>query len=303
MLIRVMSFFAALLLFVPSGPAFATDKPNVVYLLADDLGWGDLGVNGGSIPTPCLDRLFKDGVRLDKFMGWCVCSPTETSRVTTRLKKSPHRTSTSWPRRAYTSRTRTRRPPSARPLATPCSFNIAGPMLPDWKLVEVLPGLEKRAVEYIAKAAKTDKPFFLYLPLTSPHYPVVPAAKFKGKSKAGEYGDFVVQTDHVVGEVLDALKKCGVAAKTLVILTSDDNGKRGEPDWFRKNCGYKPHAEAGELFNLTQDPAQKDNRYGTEPEKVKELAALMERYVTQGRSTLGPKRQNDVDITWDKRAR
>ena len=79
------------------------------------------------------------------------------------------------------------------------SFNIAGPMVPGWKLVEVLPGLEKRAVEYIEKAAKGDKPFFLYLPLTSPHYPVVPAAEFKGKSKAGDYGDFVVQTDHVVG--------------------------------------------------------------------------------------------------------
>jgi arylsulfatase A-like enzyme len=59
-------------------------KPNVVYLLADDLGWGDLSVNGGSIPTPRIDRLFREGVRLDNFMGWCVCSPTRAMLLTGR---------------------------------------------------------------------------------------------------------------------------------------------------------------------------------------------------------------------------
>lgn len=59
-------------------------KPNVVYLLADDLGWGDLGGNGGKIPTPRLDRLFKEGMRLDNFMGWCVCSPTRAMLLTGR---------------------------------------------------------------------------------------------------------------------------------------------------------------------------------------------------------------------------
>ena len=89
----------------------------------------------------------------------------------------------------------------------------------------------------------------------------------------------------------------------ILAPTGDDNGKQGEPEWFRKDRGYKPHTEAGELFNLATDPAQKDNRYAAEPEKVKELAALMERYVTEGRSTPGPKQKNDVDITWDKRAK
>lgn len=59
-------------------------RPNIVYLLADDLGWGDLGVNGGSIPTPRIDRLFKEGVRLDNFMCWCVCSPTRAMLMTGR---------------------------------------------------------------------------------------------------------------------------------------------------------------------------------------------------------------------------
>ena len=76
--------FTAVSLFGLSGQAFPTGKPNVVYLMADDLGWGDLGVNGGSIPTPNIDKLFRDGVRLDNFMGWCVCSPTRAMLLTGR---------------------------------------------------------------------------------------------------------------------------------------------------------------------------------------------------------------------------
>ena len=59
-------------------------KPNIVYLLADDLGWGDISAHGGSIPTPNIDRLFKQGVELRNFMGWCVCSPTRAMLLTGR---------------------------------------------------------------------------------------------------------------------------------------------------------------------------------------------------------------------------
>ena len=106
------------------------------------------------------------------------------------------------------------------------SFNHAGPMVAGWNLVDVLPGLEQHAAKYIETAAHDDKPFFLYLPLTSPHYPVVPSAEFQGKSSAGEFGDFVMQTDRVLGTVLDALQRGGVAEKTLVIFTSDNGGVR-----------------------------------------------------------------------------
>jgi arylsulfatase A-like enzyme len=64
--------------------AASAARPNVVYLLADDLGWGDLSANGGSIPTPRIDRLFREGVRIDNFMGWCVCSPTRAMLLTGR---------------------------------------------------------------------------------------------------------------------------------------------------------------------------------------------------------------------------
>ena len=59
-------------------------KPNVVYLMADDLGWGDISVHGGSVATPNIDRLFKEGLELNHFMGWCVCSPTRAMLLTGR---------------------------------------------------------------------------------------------------------------------------------------------------------------------------------------------------------------------------
>ena len=59
-------------------------KPNVVILLADDLGWGDLSAHGGGVATPNIDRLFKQGVELRNFMGWCVCSPTRAMLLTGR---------------------------------------------------------------------------------------------------------------------------------------------------------------------------------------------------------------------------
>lgn len=65
--------------------ATPADRPNIVYLLADDLGWSDISAHrGGTIPTPYVDRLFKEGVQLSNFMGWCVCSPTRAMLLTGR---------------------------------------------------------------------------------------------------------------------------------------------------------------------------------------------------------------------------
>ncbi|MFZ5833026.1 MAG: sulfatase, partial [Planctomycetota bacterium] len=82
-LLFVMALFSLGATGLPSAAA-ETKKPNVVVLLADDLGWGDLGINKGSIPTPRIDRLFEQGVRMDNFMGWCVCSPTRAMLLTGR---------------------------------------------------------------------------------------------------------------------------------------------------------------------------------------------------------------------------
>ena len=134
-------------------------------------------------------------------------------------------------------------------------FNRPGPMLPGWTLVDILPELTRRAVRYVEQAAKTQKPFFLYLPLTSPHYPVVPAPEFKGKSGAGDYGDFVVQTDWTVGAVLQALDHAGVATNTLVIFTSDNGPEvTGEvkPGCYDRAQAFG-HYSMGELRGAKRD--------------------------------------------------
>lgn len=76
-----------LLMLAGSGRAVAKDAsvpPNVVYIMADDVGWGDLSVHGGGVPTPHIDQLFARGVELTQFFGWCVCSPTRAMLLTGR---------------------------------------------------------------------------------------------------------------------------------------------------------------------------------------------------------------------------
>ncbi len=102
-------------------------------------------------------------------------------------------------------------------------FNRPGPMVAGWNLTNIMPAITTRAVRYIEDAAKSPaKLFFLYFPLTAPHYPIVPAPEFKGRSQAGDYGDFVAQVDWTVGEVMAALARTGLATNTLVIFTSDN---------------------------------------------------------------------------------
>ena len=97
-----------------------------------------------------------------------------------------------------------------------------GPATKNWNLENILPTLGQRACDFIAQHAKEKQPFMLYLSLTSPHTPVAPSSEWKGKSGLNVYGDFVMQTDAVVGQVLDALEKSGAAANTLVVFTSDN---------------------------------------------------------------------------------
>ena len=73
-----------------------------------------------------------------------------------------------------------------------------------------------------ADAAKSGKPFFLYLALPAPHTPIVPIAPFKGASGMNPYADFVMQVDHHMGQLLAPLKEAGIDDNTLVIFTSDN---------------------------------------------------------------------------------
>lgn len=107
----------------------------------------------------------------------------------------------------------------------------------DFKLPQTLDHLGAKAQEYIQRSSKTNKPFFLYLPLTSPHTPWLPANEFVGQSGAGTYGDFVAHTDAVVGRVLRTLDSLGLKENTLVVFTSDNGAdwKPGDKEAFPKH--------------------------------------------------------------------
>lgn len=266
--------------------------PNIVVILADDLGYGDLSCYNpqSKIPTPHLDQLAREGVRAtDAHAPASVCSPTRYAMLTGRyawrgllksgvvapwgksilerdrlnlpllLRGYGYTTGCfgkwhlgwSWPENrdftkpigdgptargfdAYFGVDLPNFPPycfieNDRTVGIPSlhvekaeQLNRPGPILPGWKLEDILPEVSRRAVGWLEKVSKDSKPFFLYLPLTSPHFPIVPSKEWRGKTQAGAYGDFVAQTDAVVGEVLAALKRLGCEKDTLVIFTSDN---------------------------------------------------------------------------------
>ncbi len=104
-------------------------------------------------------------------------------------------------------------------------WNVA--LLRDGKVVEQPTDqttLTKRYTEEAVKfiAEKKSGPFFLYMPHTFPHVPLFASPDFKGKSRAGIFGDSVEELDWSVGQVLAALRKEGVAENTLVFFTSDN---------------------------------------------------------------------------------
>lgn len=108
----------------------------------------------------------------------------------------------------------------SEPLAGAGSFR-PGPMAESWNPYDILPTITDKTVEWIEKQ-DGEQPFFAYLAFNSPHYPIVPNEEFHGKSKAGYYGDFVIETDAQVGKVLAILEEKGFADNTLVIFTADN---------------------------------------------------------------------------------
>src|SRR5690606_272227 len=93
---------------------------------------------------------------------------------------------------------------------------------PDFRHADLLSHLTGKAIQYIDRQADSGSPFFLYYPLPAPHTPILPNTEFLGMSNANFYGDFVLQVDHVVGQILAALEQKGIRSNTLVIFTSDN---------------------------------------------------------------------------------
>lgn len=122
-------------------------------------------------------------------------------------------------------------------------FTRTGPGAKDFTAVDVLPSLTKKTVALIgqrAADAKQGRPFFLYVPLNSPHTPINPSPEWVGKSGLSPYADFVMETDWAIGEVMRALAAAGLEKDTLLIVTSDN--------------GCSPQANFPELLPLGHNP-------------------------------------------------
>lgn len=298
-----------LLLSLFTGCQLLASNPNIIFIMADDMGYGDVQVlnESSTIPTPHLNRLANEGMTFSNAHSpSAVCTPTrygvmtgrycwrspltrgvlngygrpiiETDRQTVAsfLRKNGYETgivgkwhlglgfqktdgdwdwtkpvdyspndvgfdyslvipaSLDFPPYVYvedheiTGIPNRNHPGSKFPV-----FLRAGELGSDFSPVDCLDELTERAAEYIHEQAKTDEPFFLYFPLTAPHKPVLPHPRFHGITKLGPYGDFVVQVDWTVGQILNAVDEAGIFEDTIVIYTSDNGSfmyRQRDPD-------------------------------------------------------------------------
>lgn len=123
-----------------------------------------------------------------------------------------------------------------------------GPMVEGWDPYEVLPTITDKAVKWIGNQ-QADTPFFLYLAFPSPHAPIIPNDAYLGKSEAGPYGDFVVETDAMAGRVIQAVKDAGLYDDTIFVFTADNGAEKYAYDRL-KNTG---HWSSGPFRGLKRD--------------------------------------------------
>jgi arylsulfatase len=250
-------------------PVLAAERrPNVILILADDLGFRDLGSYGHpSLRTPVLDKLAADGIRLTGFhSGATVCTPSRMSLLTGAY---PVRLGWTQGVVGYRMGIKDGMNPDALTIAeifraADYATAISGKWhigsLPDcrphrqgfestyyiplsnnqtdeiWRDDEVVgkPFDNRRLTEQFTTEAvrfirkNHDRPFFLYLPYTAPHFPVEPHPEWKGRSGFGNYGDVVEEMDQRIGMLLDTLAELGIDKRTIVVFTSDNGPQTGE---------------------------------------------------------------------------
>ena len=113
---------------------------------------------------------------------------------------------------------------------------------PGWKFEGYLSPIADKADEWLTKQSESSgkEPFFLYYAIPAPHAPWATAPEFKGKSGAGQYGDYVMNVDAMIGQVLATLDKLKLSENTLVLFSSD-NG----PVWYAADIEKFGHRAAG----------------------------------------------------------
>ena len=293
-------FFVTLLFFISCTPTknastnlastnlvSTNEKPNIVFILCDDLGYGEiqsLAPATSKIKTPHVDQLTKEGmVFTDAHSGSSVCTPTRYGIMTGRyswrtslqsgvvsgfkpdlikedrptignfLQDQGYHTAIigKWhlnfqyadPATKALLRKKGRKLPPVgstipdgpinRGFDYYHGFHHAGSMkavIENDKVIlhedeiNMLPRLTTKSVAYINQQAKNKdgKPFLLYVPLGSPHTPILPTKEWQGKSGLGPYADFVMQTDATVGAITKALQDNGLSENTIVIFSSDN---------------------------------------------------------------------------------
>ncbi|MFY9340887.1 MAG: sulfatase [Planctomycetota bacterium] len=264
-------------------PARSPQPPNVVVIFVDDLGYADIGPFGGDIPTPNLDRMAKQGMRLVDFsVSSAVCSASRAALLTgcyhvrvgihgalgpdaviglhdqevtiaelCRSKGYATACFGKWHLGHHAQFLPTRHGfdewfglpysndmwplhPDHAQLPSDAEKRKRGypplPLFDGERVVDAeVTGDEQalltrhyteRAVDFIER--HRARPFFLYVPHTMVHVPLFVSPEFAGKSRRGVFGDAVMEIDWSVGKILDALARCGVDDRTLVLFTGDN---------------------------------------------------------------------------------
>ncbi len=243
----------------PTPPAPPARPPNIVLIVADDLGWGDLSVQGAQhARTPRIDALAAAGLRLtDFYTPSAICAPSRaalmTGRYGPRVRVESYERQQALPAEEITIAEALRPSGYATgifgkwhlgegPQDMPVhqgfdeffgmSRNNGGFFEGDQPVPDV--AFEHLSRLYLARAqafirAQGDKPFFLVLTPRLTHLRSVPDPEFLGRSPGGVYGDTVEELDWFVGQVVDTLHTSGIDDDTLVFFTSD-NGPLGAED-------------------------------------------------------------------------
>jgi arylsulfatase A-like enzyme len=123
------------------------------------------------------------------------------------------------------------------------AFYRTGEIAEDFSMVDALDQLTDEACGFIRNSAAGTQPFFLYFALSAPHKPVMPHDRFQDATRLGPYGNFVVQVDWTVGQVLKTLDEAGVADNTLLIVTSDNGSFMYRYDQPQEDHTTKPDVQ------------------------------------------------------------
>lgn len=248
----------------PAGNSADSNKhriPNVLIILADDLGYGDIGVYGATrIKTPKIDALARSGLfATQAYASANVCSPSRAGLMTGRyairsglawkvieakderglpageesIADVAHRAQL---RTMYIGKWHLGNLRDFSPLKHGFDAFFGVPHsndMPDFALYDNDREIESPVDQHTLTRRYTEKavefirsagshPFLLFLSHTSPHIPLHASPGFQGHSSAGTYGDVVEELDWSTGELLAALRKQGVLDDTLVIFSSDN---------------------------------------------------------------------------------